>query len=430
MSDKDKDDAAARKAAYDAELPSLTAELEQRFLAATERAGSPTAVFTGGQPGSGKSQSIVRALGIDYAAKGGIAVIDPDELRPLFAQAASEQLAGEYTAEAYEAAGTLAYQVSVSLAPHKRNILRDGSLQSATWPVREIAELKRHDYQVEIHVAAVNLEVSHARTEARRWRDASQSDIGFGRTVDRSFHDRAAAGVVDTAQTLWTLEAVDRFVLYDAAGSVVMDRLRDASGTWTESSSGKPHAGLEPPALIEHHQKTTTPADLVHMAEAWMVARDSMDIGGNPSEDAIAVVDGRLNASLDAVRADAEASAHAAQHGRPGLQERLLQRVQEPLRAQADAWLRDWRADGATARRHWPEFGRAFDLADAVLRDGAEQATKAGKLMPPGSARYDRVRRVAADHIAQLPAERFQTAQETQEPQENHPPRTRDDWER
>ncbi|MEA9776927.1 zeta toxin family protein [Xanthomonas campestris] len=392
MSGKDKDDAAARKAAYDAELPQITLETVEDALTLTTPVNPATVIFTGGQPGSGKSKSIVDKAIVEYADKGGIAVLDPDELRPLFAQARREQEAGEYSSQGYEAAGTLAYNVSLQLAEEQRNILRDGSLRDAEWPMKEIGELKRHDYQVEIHIAAVHRDVSHARTEQRRQLDAAVSDVGFGRKVDRSFHDQAAAGVVQTAGQLWDMPDVNRFVVYDANGSVVLDRSRDDRGEWVDKDTGKPHAGPAPSTIIEERQTQATAADLVMTADAWRRARESLDGRAAPaSELEIAVLDRNLNGALDAVRGNAEASEHANQDEYVKLRALLLQRESEPLRAQAEAWKRD----GQEARNNWPTYAPAFDKADELVRKNEDLARAAGRIVDG-----DKLRQCVADKIA------------------------------
>lgn len=392
MSGKDKDDAAARKAAYDAELPQITSDTVENALNQTAPVNPATVIFTGGQPGSGKSKSIVKKAIAEYEDKGRIAVLDPDSLRPLFAQAQREEAAGEYSPQGYEAAGTLAYNVSLQLATEQRNILRDGSLRDAEWPMKEIGELKRHDYQVEIHIAAVHRDVSHARAEQRRHLDAAASEMGFGRKVDRSFHDQAAAGVVQTAGQLWDMPDVNRFVVYDAKGVVVLDRHRNDRGEWVDKDTGKPHAGPDPSAIIQERQTRATAADLVMTADAWRRARESLDDRATPaSEVEIAVLDRNLNGALDAVRGNAEASAHANQEADPKLRAMLLQRESEPLRAQAEAWKRD----GQEARKNWPTYAPAFDKADELARKNEDLARAAGRIVDG-----DKLRQCVADKIA------------------------------
>lgn len=350
---------------YADEQPTIREDVVELSLALTEPVAQPVAVFTGGQPGAGKSHSIVRPLQAEYALKGGIAVIDPDAIRPLFAQARQEMEHGgsTFSDAAYAASGTVAYEISIELAAHHRHLLRDGTLADLKYPRQEMLELRQRGYQVEVHVAAVYGDLSRARTVVRQELEATESETGFGRGVGREFHDKAVSGVAVSTGAIWEEKLVDRMVLYNSQGQHVFD-CNHASGQWLDST-GKPHAGPNARTVLESHQHASQPRDLVDAANTWLAAREFLRAPNRPappSEAFTAEVERETARALSTLLESQPATAMAQNDQR--LQDALSAHRTRPLQAPADAWRRS----AGQAREHWPEHRSMFEQADEFLQ--------------------------------------------------------------
>lgn len=360
---------------YADEQAEVRKEAVQDILDTTRAVEHPTAVFTGGQPGAGKSESIVRPLQADYADKGRIGVIDPDQIRPLFSRAQQDIASAKpFSPEAYNAAGTVAYEISLDVSKHQRNILRDGTLADLKYPQQEMAQLRRQDYRIEAHVAAVYQDLSYARTVMRTEQDVQRSPVGFGRTVDREFHDKAVAGVAASTGVMWNQQMVDRLVLYDARGARVFDGKREGD-QWVDTA-GRPHAGISPKEQLEQRQHKPEARDLVDAASTWLAARtliQSPDRKVPASDAAITAVSRETMQSFDKVLASRAAS-QLARSDKP-LRAALVSHRDRPLQAAAEAWRRN----PAEAVKQWPEHKAAFALAERTVQACAAAKPAAGQ---------------------------------------------------
>lgn len=377
MSDdaKDGDDDASKPFGL-AERKQVQAEVVHVLLETTQRVDAPTAVFTAGQPGAGKTRSIVEPVQAEFDGRGGIAVVDPDAIRPLLPSAKAEMAKGgsEFSDAAYRAAGTIAFDVSMDMISHRRNVLRDGTLSDLTYPRQEFDRMRASEFRIEVHVAAVSQDLSWARTVLRQQREAELSETGFGRGVGREFHDKAAAGIVSSTRSLWNEKLVDRMVVYDSQGNRIMDTTQDKGGQWQQA--GKAHSGPTPDAIVAERQTKPQGQDLVAAANTWLDVRDlvtASDRKHAAPEATIADIERQTGKALDAVANDKAAKGLAVSDDR--LQAALDVHAKEPHRGAAQAWLRN----PAEARQNWPEHSAAFDSAMATVNQVQRVAHEVGQ---------------------------------------------------
>ena len=180
-------------------------ELLNKDLSTTHAVQTPTAVFTGGQPGSGKSITRKHVVA-EYDHSGGIIEIDPDQIRLDFDYMRPMIAAGgqDIPGFAYSDAGRVAFHMVGYAAEAKRNALIDGTLKNIDHTLQLIGKLRAAGYKIEIHGMAVYPGLSHARTYARREEEIANSPSGFGRGVDDDYHHEAVHGYMHTIELLYT----------------------------------------------------------------------------------------------------------------------------------------------------------------------------------------------------------------------------------
>lgn len=258
------------------EREALARELTDEQMQIAPAVEKPVAVFTAGQPGSGKS-SVVNRVSVNFEVLGAPpAVIDADEVRPNIPYMQDRIAKGDLDIPeaAYGDAGTVAARMMQLAAEARRNIVYDGTLSNPHYAKVNVEFLKQNDYRVEVHGMAVVPDLSHASTYERRELQIQSSPTGFGRGVGDEFHDQAVKGLIETIGALQADGKVDAIVLYDRQGNVIgrtalengqwvpdeqmADALRnahqnpsgktlqDASQSWNEASRMMRERGAEP----------------------------------------------------------------------------------------------------------------------------------------------------------------------------------------
>lgn len=208
-------------------------------LRRTLPADHPHVVLTGGQPGSGKSY-IVDSMGVHFAGRGNVVVVDPDEIRPTLPYMAERIARGdlEIPDAANVDAGTIAYEMVQIAKAERRNVLVDGTLQNTDRALSLAEEMRRADYVVDFHGMAVHPGLSHARTYGRLEEQIAASPTGFGRGVGDAFHAQAVKGYALTVEAFQKKSAVATMTLhYDDTGRTVTSEL--VRGKWMPETSMK-----------------------------------------------------------------------------------------------------------------------------------------------------------------------------------------------
>lgn len=278
-----------------AEQMAHAAELMRKALGRTAPREDPTAILTGGQPGSGKSY-ITKSVGVRFEGVGGLIVIDPDEIRPTLPYMKSRIEAGNLDVPdvANVDAGTIAYQMVQIAKQERRNVLVDGTLQNTQRAVGLAEEMRQARYGVEFHGMAVYPDLSHARTYTRREEQIEESPTGFGRGVSDEFHDQAVRGYSLTVETFQNKASVDSMTFYGGEGrSTVQTRLEN--GSWV------PAVSMADELRREHERPT--PAVLDTTTRAWRSAVDKMQARGAPATELAKVMGFRDAAVVRSVKA-------------------------------------------------------------------------------------------------------------------------------
>lgn len=216
---------------------------EQRAQAAGGRSWPPALVYTGGQPGAGKSRANERVA----QARPSLVPIIGDDLRqfhPDYARLMREDPLSMPEATA-QASGRWIGMAADYLREQRADVLIETTLRSPDAMAATIAGFREAGYVVELRVVAVPHEVSRLSTVERY---AGQVEAtGAGRWTPAAAHDEAFARATGTVRDLVAAGAVDRFVIEDRAGAVLFDQsyfgIRD---------EGMQRAGHEAAATFEN----------------------------------------------------------------------------------------------------------------------------------------------------------------------------------
>ena len=358
---------------YDKEAPELKASVKQELLDATERTNDPTAIFTGGPPGSGKSRAVSDPLVAFYQSRGGLAIIDPDAIRPQFKAAEADMLKGQFSADGYRVSGTMAYELSLDLAINeRRNVLHDGTLKDMHYPSIEMDQLHRGGVSVEIHCAVVYRELSRARTHMRAATEAADSAVNFGRTVDGSYHAEAVEALPRSLDYAHAKVEVQRIALYDDAGGkpFVEWQRQGLGGAWQVLPATHDKSPGETATV---KQNEPTPQALVDVANTFIIARDVViadELARRPTNTNEVRIRGMADeVTAAAAKVSAEPQAKSLASG-TAVGDEVAKLAKNPLQPVADAWLRNPQG----AAKAWPEHQAILSRAD----DGVKAMTAKG----------------------------------------------------
>lgn len=253
--------------------------------AAGPLAGPPRFVSVGGAPGSGKSSVLAEAR----RSVPGSVVVNGDELRqfhPLYAALMREDPLGMPAATA-PASGAWTGMSTEYLRALGASAVVETTLRDAAMLRAEFEAFKAAGYATELWVLAVPPEVSRAGILSRYV--AQVALTGAGRWTPTAAHDTAAANMRATVRSLAESAAVDRVLVRDRAGRVLLDargagadrgeeatRAVDAARGTRALSSGEAGAWVESTAraLRERARLGQDDPDVMRAA-ARLAARDA-----------------------------------------------------------------------------------------------------------------------------------------------------------
>ncbi|WP_010188115.1 zeta toxin family protein [Sphingomonas sp. PAMC 26605] len=355
-----------QKSLGDAERTALARELTEEQMEIAPAVERPVAIFTAGQPGSGKSM-IVNRISVNLEDLGAPpVVIDADEVRPNLPYMRDRIAKGdlEIPAAAYGDAGTIAAQMMEVAAKARRNIVYDGTLSNSHYARINVEKLKLENYRIEIHGMAVAPDLSHASTYERRELQIKSSPTGFGRGVGDDFHNQAVAGLVETIGALQADGKVDAIVLYDRQGKVV-GSTRMEEGRWVPDEQM-----AEALRSVHQHPDQRTLRDA---AASWDNAASMMrDRGADPQEQG--KVDAFRNEAAARTPSPAENAARfdaACAAETKSIVERAT-RLESALQGRLEKAQREREetlADKPTTLKWMPGAAKAVDAWDVKQRD-------------------------------------------------------------
>ncbi|MGO3233225.1 MAG: zeta toxin family protein [Microbacterium sp.] len=193
---------------------------EQRAQASGGHSWPPVLMYTGGQPGAGKSRANERAA---HARPALVPVIGDDlrQFHPDYPRLMRTDPLSmpEVTAHA---SGRWIGMSADWLREQRADVLIETTLRSPEAMASTIASFREAGYVVELRVVAVPHEVSRLSTVERYTGQVEAT--GAGRWTPAAAHDEAFARAAGTAADLVASGAVDRFVIEDREGAILFEQ--------------------------------------------------------------------------------------------------------------------------------------------------------------------------------------------------------------
>lgn len=173
----------------------------------------PTAIFLGGQPGAGKSQTLAAAIA-EMSAKGGVVEIVGDDLRPyhpMFRELmrSDDQNMARYT---QADAGKWVEKSLAYAAEHKLNIVFETTMRTPDAVAPLLHRFQSAGYQVDARLLAVNPALSELGI-LQRYVDQVDKH-GHGRMVPPAIHEAALKGMLASADRIQDERLADRVDVY------------------------------------------------------------------------------------------------------------------------------------------------------------------------------------------------------------------------
>lgn len=190
-----------------------------RSQASGDRSSPLVVVYTGGQPGAGKSRANERAT----QERPSLVPVIGDDLRqfhPDYARLMREDPLSMPAATA-QASGRWIGMSADYLRERHVDVLIETTLRSPDAMASTIASFREAGYAVELRAVAVPPEVSRLSTIERY--TGQVESAGAGRWTPAAAHDEAFERAVATVEGLVASGAVDRFVIEDRNGTVLLD---------------------------------------------------------------------------------------------------------------------------------------------------------------------------------------------------------------
>ena len=237
----------------------------------------PRAFVTGGQPGAGKSL-LAEIAKNELRGVGGYLVIDADRYRNKHPQYGYLQQTEPTQAANYvhKDAGLWATELKDRGMQERFNLLIDQTSKDPEALVNLGNSLHEAGYRVELHVLAVNAQISEQRIHSRY--ENQMAIAGFGRFATKDNHDFAYDALPKTVSAAQATAAVDRIVLYDKnCKPFYHNELRE--GKWLNSANASEALEQErnkPMTMQEQGEFVQTYDKLVSMAQARNAPTDEL----------------------------------------------------------------------------------------------------------------------------------------------------------
>ena len=163
------------------------AQIAARYLPRSKPQEHPTAVITGGQPGSGKSS--LTAIALSQFRDSGYVLVDADKLRPFHPDYRRLMLTDDRNAanRTHADCGPWANRLLHDGVQGRRNIIIDQTSRDPEALAKMTAGLRQAGYRIELHVMAVPTAVSEQRIHERY--EGQKEASGFGRFSTQDKHD-------------------------------------------------------------------------------------------------------------------------------------------------------------------------------------------------------------------------------------------------
>ena len=207
--------------------------IREREFGGVSTAAAPTVIFTGGQPGSGKSHAkslLGRAFGPEGYVDVGTDSLRVYHPRWLALLAEDDVTAGHYTQLDAQAWVARCVEHAVSL---RVNVMMDSTLSREAEVNDFLSQFRAAGYRSEIAFVATPLAVSWLGNLDRY--QGQYEAKGVGRISLRAPYENTAAQILDTVTNLEQQGAVDQISVYRRGGVRIYRNTRAPGGAgWTE----------------------------------------------------------------------------------------------------------------------------------------------------------------------------------------------------
>ena len=189
----------------------------------------PKLILLGGQPGSGKTRSLVSGAESDLAASGRPMLIDADQLRENHTGWKDAILVDDVTAaEKTHPDARKWVRRACALAIESRcNVILDGTMASQESIVQVVKQFVDADYEIEARVLAIDGNTSWLGVLYRY--EQKKSKRQDARMTPRAVHDHAVDGIPKTLAVIETDARVGRIKIVARGGKVLFDSVGESN---------------------------------------------------------------------------------------------------------------------------------------------------------------------------------------------------------
>lgn len=239
----------------------------------------PVGIVLGGQMGAGKSR-LIRALRGTVTPRA--VVVDADLLRsfhPAYPDLKSVDPAAAVRVSAVDS-GRWTEKLVSALAARRAHLVVEGTMRRFE-PFRDTADLlRRSGYEVRVAVLAVDGRISWQATV--QWAE-EMAALGEGmRTVERTLHDEAGAGMLETVDRICASGFADRVAVHARDGAALLE-MRAIDGAY-------PNPGVTRTTILAERNRPWDERAVLEHDVRWARILDLMTARAAPAGQVRAVV--------------------------------------------------------------------------------------------------------------------------------------------
>lgn len=216
-------------------------EILRESFAGLTPASKPRAIFTGGQPGSGKSTVAEQAM---RDLRNNAVRSDADEIRPYHPDYSRLLKSGVKEAAdlVHSDAALWASELRREAQSRRFNIIIDGTMRDPVAIATVAKSLRDDGYHVEGRVMAVNDLVSTMHIHKRY--ETQMEAQGVGRFATKDQHDRAFSALPASLETLERNRSIDRLTIFNRDGAAIYANVLQG-GRWREIPAARQALEIE-----------------------------------------------------------------------------------------------------------------------------------------------------------------------------------------
>lgn len=251
-------------------------QIKQEVFFDVSSVDRPIAVIYGGQPGSGKTESINQTKR-ELAAQGGVAIIEGDAFREHHPANKDLMRQDDKTAALYTGAdsGKWVEKAIDHAVANRYNIIVEGTMRSPDVVRQTLDKFREAGYEIHAKAIAVRREASELSIQMRY--ETQRVERGFGRMTTQEAHNAAYDGVPKSLEQIEQDKLANHVAINTRqAENIYQNELKN--GRWTQPPTAR--AALE----SERHRQWSLDEIAKHIA-AWNHLEQMMVNRGASSEE-------------------------------------------------------------------------------------------------------------------------------------------------